>query len=42
MLDRAGVSMDRITDQLLADGIDLFADAFDRLLKATGSRISKR
>ena len=40
LLDRAGVSMDRITDQLLADGIDLFADAFDRLLKATGSRIS--
>ena len=42
LLDHAGVSMDRITDQLLADGIDLFADAFDRLLKATGSRISKR
>jgi transaldolase/glucose-6-phosphate isomerase len=38
-LERAGVSMDRITAQLLADGIDLFADAFDRLLKATGSRI---
>ena len=38
-LARAGLSMDTITDQLLDDGIDLFADAFDRLLKATGSRI---
>jgi transaldolase/glucose-6-phosphate isomerase len=38
-LARAGMSMDTITDQLLDDGIDLFADAFDRLLKATGSRI---
>ncbi len=40
-LEQAGVSMDQITDQLLIDGIDLFAEAFDRLLKATGSRISK-
>ena len=38
-LEETGVSLDRITDQLLSDGIDLFADAFDRLLKATGSRI---
>ena len=38
-LEQTGVSMDQITDQLLIDGIDLFAEAFDRLLKATGSRI---
>jgi len=38
-LARAGLSMDTITDRLLDDGIDLFADAFDRLLTATGSRI---
>ena len=39
LLADAGVSMDRITDGLLDDGITLFADAFDRLLKATATRI---
>jgi transaldolase/glucose-6-phosphate isomerase len=41
-LARAGVSIDAITDRLLDEGIDQFADAFDRLLKATGSRLSGR
>jgi transaldolase/glucose-6-phosphate isomerase len=39
LLADAGVSMDRITAGLLDDGITLFADAFDRLLKATATRI---
>jgi transaldolase/glucose-6-phosphate isomerase len=39
-LAAAGISIDAITDRLLDDGITLFADAFDRLLAATGSRVS--
>jgi len=34
MLPRAGVSMKEITDRLLAEGVTLFADAFDKLLAA--------
>ncbi len=41
-LARAGVSIDTITDRLLADGIDQFADAFARLLDATGKRLQSR
>ena len=40
-LEDTGVSMERMTDQLLSDGIDLFAEAFDRLLKATGNRLRR-
>ncbi len=35
-LGKAGISMKEITDQLLADGVKLFADAFKTLLAATG------
>jgi len=35
-LGKAGISMKDITDQLLADGVKLFADAFKTLLEATG------
>jgi len=33
-LDRAGISMKAVTDQLTGDGVKLFADAFDELLAA--------
>ncbi len=33
-LDRAGVSLDQVTDTLLDDGVRLFSEAFDRLLAA--------
>ena len=33
-LERAGISMREITDKLLADGIELFEDAFKKLLAA--------
>jgi len=33
-LERAGVSMRQVTDQLLDEGIQLFAEAFDKLLGA--------
>jgi transaldolase/glucose-6-phosphate isomerase len=35
-LGKAGISMKEVTDQLLADGVKLFADAFKTLLDATG------
>ncbi len=35
-LGKAGISMKEVTDQLLADGVKLFADAFTTLLAATG------
>jgi len=35
-LAKAGISMKEVTDQLLADGVKLFADAFKTLLEATG------
>src|SRR4029079_12689901 len=38
-LERAGVSLDAITDRLLNEGIDQFVDAFGRLLHATACRI---
>lgn len=31
-LDTAGVSMDKVTDKLLADGVKSFADSFDQLI----------
>jgi transaldolase/glucose-6-phosphate isomerase len=33
-LEAAGVSLDEITDELVADGVQQFADAFDKLLGA--------
>ncbi len=33
-LPRAGISMKEVTDKLTADGVKLFADAFDKLLEA--------
>ena len=33
-LEKAGISMKEITDRLLAEGVTLFADAFDKLLGA--------
>ena len=33
-LAEAGISMKDVTDKLLAEGVQLFADAFDKLLKA--------
>jgi transaldolase / glucose-6-phosphate isomerase len=33
-LDKAGISLDKITDQLVVEGVKLFADAFDKLLGA--------
>jgi transaldolase / glucose-6-phosphate isomerase len=35
-LGKAGISMKEVTDQLLHDGVKLFADAFTTLLAATG------
>jgi transaldolase len=35
-LAKAGISMKEVTDQLLKDGVKLFADAFKTLLDATG------
>ena len=31
-LDKSGISMDGITDQLLADGVQLFMDSYDSLV----------
>ncbi len=35
-LAKVGISMKEVTDKLLAQGVQLFADAFDKLLKAVG------
>jgi transaldolase/glucose-6-phosphate isomerase len=35
LVAQAGIPFQEITDQLLADGVKQFADAFDQLLKAT-------
>ena len=37
-LERAGISMKVVTDKLLDDGVQLFEDAFVKLLKAVDSR----
>jgi transaldolase/glucose-6-phosphate isomerase len=37
-LERAGISMKKVTDTLLEDGLRQFADAFAKLLEVTGSR----
>jgi transaldolase/glucose-6-phosphate isomerase len=33
-LPKLGISMKEVTDKLTADGVKLFADAFDKLLEA--------
>ncbi len=35
-LDKSGISMKEVTDKLVVDGVKLFAEAFDKLLEATG------
>ena len=35
-LDKSGISMKEATDKLVVDGVKLFAEAFDKLLEATG------
>jgi transaldolase/glucose-6-phosphate isomerase len=37
-LDKAGVSMQAVTAQLLVDGVKLFSDAFDQLLNSLDTR----
>ena len=37
-VERAGISMKRVTDTLLDEGLRQFVDAFEQLLKATASR----
>jgi transaldolase/glucose-6-phosphate isomerase len=39
-LERAGISMKKVTDTLLENGLHQFVDAFAKLLEATGSRKS--
>ena len=36
-LERAGISIKSVTDTLLKEGLELFVDAFEKLLNATGS-----
>lgn len=37
-LERIGISMDEVTDRLLDEGVRLFAEAFDKLLRAVEAR----
>ena len=41
-LELAGISMKEVTDKLVVDGVQQFADAFALLLKATGQRSENR
>ena len=41
-LELAGISMKEVTDKLVVDGVQQFADAFALLLKATGQRSEYR
>jgi transaldolase/glucose-6-phosphate isomerase len=40
-LEKVGVSMKAATDELTADGVKLFADAFDKLLAAVKESVAK-
>jgi transaldolase / glucose-6-phosphate isomerase len=40
-LERAGISMKAVTDQLTEDGVKLFEEAFDKLLAAVDNRAKK-
>jgi transaldolase/glucose-6-phosphate isomerase len=35
-LEKSGISMKEVTDKLVVDGVKLFAEAFEKLLEATG------
>ena len=37
-LERAGISLREVTDKLLRDGVELFREAFDKLLEALGKK----
>src|SRR6185436_7686808 len=37
-LERAGISLDEVTDELLADGLKKFVEPFTKLLKAVARR----
>ena len=37
-LDKAGISIDAVTEKLLVDGLKLFSDAFDKLLNVLDNR----
>ena len=39
-LEKAGISMDQVTDKLLADGVKSFADSFDTLLANIGEKMA--
>jgi transaldolase/glucose-6-phosphate isomerase len=41
-LEKVGISMKEVTDKLLVDGVKLFADAFNKLLEATGKTAGVR
>src|SRR5262249_10584205 len=38
-LVRVGISMQEVTDKLLKEGVELFAEAFDKLLTAVASKV---
>jgi len=38
-LEKSGISMKTVTDQLVEEGVKLFADSFTQLLSAVGSRL---
>jgi transaldolase/glucose-6-phosphate isomerase len=38
-LAAVGISMDELTSRLLDDGVQLFADAYDKLIAAIGQRV---
>jgi transaldolase/glucose-6-phosphate isomerase len=40
-LERAGISMKQVTDQLTTDGVKLFADAFEKLLAAVEKSVKQ-
>ena len=40
-LDRAGISLKKVTDDLVVDGVRQFADAFDKLLGAVASKLKQ-
>ena len=37
-LERSGISIDEVTAKLVEDGVQLFADAFDKLLGAVARK----
>jgi transaldolase/glucose-6-phosphate isomerase len=41
-LEKAGISMQEVTEKLVVDGVKLFADAFKQLLEATGKSAGVR